>query len=195
MAPGRGRLSSIETLGEDYDDIVLWAATELRDRKKLQKDILGELNDQLAARAAEIGEEEAPQISSSAFGRYSIRLAQMTRRLHEVREISKVLTEKLQPGDTDTVTVALAEAIKTTAFEVLRDAGEAGLGMEDLRFAADALNKAVSAQRGSADMRAKMEKALAEKLAAAVEQRTDGDGAPRKIDKADLLRAIREAYG
>lgn len=157
MSSGRGRLSSIELLGEDYDDIVTWAAGELRERKQLQVDILGEFNRRLQARAEEIGDDGFEAISKSAFNRYAMKLAGLARRLEHTREISRVLTERLQPGDTDTVTIALAEAIKTSVFEAIGEAGEGGLGMLDLKLGADALKAAVTAQKTSADRRAKLE--------------------------------------
>lgn len=167
---GRGRLSTIELLPEEYDDIVLWAAGELRDRKRLQTDILDEFNAKLAERAAEIGAETAPDISKSAFSRYSVHRARVARRLETTREISKVLTERLQPGDTDTTTVAVAEVIKTAVFEGLGEAGEAGIDMMGLNFAASALKSAVGAQKTSAELREKAERKIAERAAAAVDQ-------------------------
>lgn len=197
MATGRGRLSSIELLGEDYEDIVAWAAGELRDRKQLQIDILGEFNARLQARAEEIGDDAFEPVSKSAFSRYSVRLSSIARRLEHTREISRVLTDRLQPGDADRVTVALAEAIKTAVFEAIGEAGEGGVGFEDLKFAGDALKKAVDAQRASADMRQKLEKAIADKTAKAVESVAGAaEAAGQPIDKAAILRKIREdVYG
>lgn len=193
---GRGRLSSIELLGEDYDDIVAWAAGELRERRQLQIDILDELNRRLQARAEEIGDGDFEPVSKSAFSRYSIRLAKIARRLEHTREISRVLTDRLRPGDTDTVTVALAEAIKTAVFETIGEAGEAGLGLEDLKFAGQALASAVQAQRSSADLRRKLEASIKAKVetaidGAAAEAETAGD-----VSRAEVLRRIREdVYG
>jgi hypothetical protein len=173
---GRGRLSSIELLGEDYEDIITWAAGELRERTQLQIDILEELNRRLAARAEEIGDDFTP-ISKGAFSRYSVRLAKIARRLEHTREISRVLTDRLEPGDTDNVTIALAEAIKSAVFEAIGEAGESGTPLMDLKFAGDALKSAVAAQKVSSDRRAKLEaeiKARAEeeakKAAAALAQ-------------------------
>jgi hypothetical protein len=193
---GRGRLSSIELLGEDYDDIVAWAAGELRERRQLQTDILGEFNARLEARAFEVGDTFEP-ISKSAFGRYSLRLSGMARRLEHTREISKVLTERLQPGDTDRVTIALAEAIKSAVFEAIGESGEAGLGMMDLKFAGDALKSAVAAQKTSAELRGKIEAQLAAKVEKAVNTVAgEAEAAGRTIDKAEVLRKIREdVYG
>lgn len=164
---GRGQLSALERLGDDYDDLVMWAAGELKSRTQLQVDILAELNRRLRSRAEEIGDDltrlaparagEDWPISKSAFNRYSSRLAVTARRLEATREISRVLTERLQPGDTDATTVALAELLKTAVFEGLGE-GEA-VGFMDLKFAGDALKSAVAAQKTSADLRDKLETA------------------------------------
>jgi Protein of unknown function (DUF3486) len=159
---GRGRLSSIELLGEDYDDIVMWAAGELRERTQLQIDILGEFNRRLEARAHEVGDAFEP-VSKSAFGRYSMRLARIARRLQYTREISRVLTERLQPGDTDNVTIALADAIKSAVFEAIGEAGEGGSSLMDLKFAGDALKNAVTAEKYSTERRARLEAEIAAK--------------------------------
>jgi hypothetical protein len=167
MASGRGRLSSIELLGEDYDDIIAWAAGELRERRQLQVDILGEFNRRLAARAEEIGDDQFETVSKSAFGRYSMRQAQLIRRLDQTREISRVLADRLQAGETDNRTIVLAEMIKSAVFEALDDAGESGLAMKDLKAAGDALKAVAAAQKVSSDRRAKLEAAAAEAAARA----------------------------
>lgn len=190
MATGRGRLSSIELLGEDYDDIVMWAAGELRERTQLQIDILGEFNRRLAARAEEIGDAFEP-ISKSSFNRYAMHLSRIARRLEHTREIAKVLTDRLQPGDTDSVTIAVAEAIKTTVFEAIGEAGDAGLSMMDLKFAGDALKSAVSAQKHSSDRRAKLEadaQRQAEAMAAQIAKRA-ADAVEKAAAEAGLSAA------
>lgn len=185
---GRGRLSSIELLGEEYDDIVRWAATELRERSQLQIDILGEFNRRLEARAHEVGDDFEP-VSKSAFNRYAMRLAGIARRLQYTREISQVLTDRLQPGDTDTVTIALAEAIKTAVFEGIGEAGEGGSSMMDLKFAGDALKSAVAAQKASAELRTKMEAAILAKVAKAAE--TAGTVAKARGMSVETVEAIK----
>lgn len=160
---GRGRLSSIELLGEDYDDIIAWAAGELRERTQLQQDILDELNKRLKVRAEEIGDDDFQPISRSAFSRYSVRLAGIARRMTETREISRVLTERLAPGDADTNTIAIAEFLKTVIFEALGNGGV--VSPLDLKLAADALKAVTAAQKVSSDRRAKLDRE-ADELAA-----------------------------
>ncbi|MBT9293316.1 DUF3486 family protein [Prosthecodimorpha staleyi] len=191
MSTGRGRLSSIELLGEDYDDVVLWAAGELRARNQLQIDILGEFNKRLQARAEEIGDDDFEPVSKSAFNRYAMRLAGIARRLEHTREISRVLTDRLQPGDTDTVTIALAEAIKTAVFEAIGEAGDAGMGMMDLKFAGDALKSAVTAQKHSSERRARLEaeaQRQAEAMAAQLAKRA-ADAVEKAATEAGLSAA------
>lgn len=159
---GRGRLSIIEQLPEDFDDIVLWAATELRERKQLQIDILAEFNKRLQARGDETG-FEVPEISSSAFSRYSVRLAGLTRRIEETREITRVITDRLEPGQTDDLTIAVAETVKTLVFELLDNAGAGGLTPKAAMELATALKSAVAAQSMSADRRRRLEDELATK--------------------------------
>lgn len=185
---GRGRLSSIEMLGEDYEDIVFWAGAELRKREHLQVDILEEFNKRLAARADEIGETFEP-ISKSAFGRYSLRLAGIARRLEHTREISKVLTDRLAPGETDQVTIALGELIKSAVFEAVGEAGDAGVPLMDLKFAGDALKSVVASQKASSELRAKQEAAIAARLEKAAE--TASSVAKAKGMSAETAEAIK----
>ncbi len=185
---GRGRLSSIEMLGEDYEDIVFWAGSELRERKHLQIDILEEFNKRLAARADEIGETIEP-VSKSAFSRYSLRLAGIARWLEHTREISKVLTDRLQPGETDQVTIALGELIKSAVFEAVGEAGDAGNTMMDLKFAGDALKSVVASQKASSELRAKQEAAIAARLEKAAE--TASTVAKAKGMSAETAEAIK----
>jgi hypothetical protein len=166
---GRGRLSIIEQLPEDFDDIVLWAATELRERKQLQIDILAEFNRRLKVRGEEIG-VDVPEISPSAFNRYSVRLAGLTRRIEETREITRVITDRLEPGQTDDLTVAVAETVKTLVFELLDNAGAGGLTPKMAMELATALKSAVAAQSMSADRRRKIEDEMAAKTEKALAQ-------------------------
>lgn len=170
---GRGRLSSIELLPADAEPIVAWAMQELRARKHTQVDILDKFNLKLRGLAADLGIEIAP-ISLSAFNRYAIRLAGIARRLEETREIAGALTERLQPGDTDDLTVMVAETIKTLVFELL-EAGtdRRGAPTIDTKGAmelARALHAAASAQSVSSARRQKVEQDFAARAAKAVDQ-------------------------
>lgn len=160
---GRGHLSSIDLLPDEAQPDIQWALQELKSRDRLQKDIHEEFNARLAERG--LG-----PISSSAFNRHSIKLAGIARRMEETREITSVLTEKLEPGDTDNLTIMVAETIKTLVFEMLTDGGEAGFNPKQAKEMAEALRAAASAQKVSADRRLKVEEELANKVQDTVER-------------------------
>lgn len=135
---GRGRLSSIDLLPPDADEVVLWAFQELKARDRTQVEIHTEFNEKLAA----IG---AGPISASAFNRHSIGIAKMARRHEDVRQITAALTDRLDPNQTDDVTIIAAETIKTLIFELLtNDEGITPKGALEL---ARALQAAVTAQK------------------------------------------------
>ena len=135
---GRGRLSTIELLPPEADPIVAWAFQELKAREKFQKDIHEEFNQRLA----DIG--EGP-ISKSSFNRHSISIAQIARRHEDVRVMTAALTERLEPGQTDDLTIMAAETIKALIFELLQD--QDGMKPKDAMELARALQSAVNAQR------------------------------------------------
>lgn len=163
MAKGRGHLSSIDLLPDEALPDIQWAMEELKNRDRLQKDIHDEFNSRLADRG--LG-----PISKSAFNRHSIKLAGIARRIEETREITAVLTEKLEPGDTDNLTIMVAETIKTLVFEMLTDGGEAGFNPKQAKEMAEALRAASSAQKVSAERRSAVEKDLAMKVDAVTEK-------------------------
>lgn len=134
---GRGPLSSIELLPRDADAIVLWAFQELKERKRQQVDIHSEFNEKLA----EIG---AGPISASAFNRHSLSIAAIAKRHEDVRQITAALTERLEPGQTDDLTIMAAETIKTLVFELLQDED---LKPKDAMELSRALVSAVNAQK------------------------------------------------
>lgn len=109
---GRGRLSTIDLLPDEADDIVAWAFGELRERSRTQQDIHAEFNDRLAG----IG---LGPISFSAFNRHSIRLAAMARRHQEVRAITSSLIDRLDPEQADDLAIAAAETLKTLVYELM----------------------------------------------------------------------------
>ncbi len=135
---GRGRLSSIDLLPDQADPVVSWAFQELKERSRPQQDIHAEFNQKLA----EIG---LGPISKSAFNRHSIGIARIARRHEETRQITAALTERLEPGQTDDLTIMAAETIKMLVFELLQQEGqiEAKGAMELAR----ALQSAVNAQK------------------------------------------------
>lgn len=187
---GRGRLSSIELLPPDAEPIVAWAMGELRARRHTQVDILDEFNKRLRGLAAELGTDIAP-ISLSAFNRYAVRLATLARRLEETREISAALTDRLQPGDADNLTVMVAETIKTLIFEILESDGDSAAGVAGAAEGAEAparidtkgamelaraLQAAVSAQSISSERRRRVEKDFADRAAKAIDRAAKAKG-------------------
>lgn len=157
MAKGRGRLSRIDLLGPDYDDIVMWAAGQLRQRDTQQNEICAEFNARLKVRAEEIGDAGFTPISPSSFNRYSVALAETSRRMERTRDIARVLVDKLEPADSDNTTIVIAELIKSAIEEQLKENGEAGTSLKDLKFAGDALRSANAAKKQSSERRAKLE--------------------------------------
>ncbi|MGR3484054.1 MAG: DUF3486 family protein [Paracoccaceae bacterium] len=139
---GRGRLSSIDLLPEAADEVVAWAFQELKERDRLQKDIHEEFNERLAA----IG---CGPISASAFNRHSLRLAAMARRHEETRQITAALTERMEPGQTDDLTIIAAETVKMLVFELLEAGGD--ITPKGAMELARALKDAVASQKVSVD--------------------------------------------
>lgn len=177
MARGRGRLTAIEQLPPECDDIIAWAADALRDREQTQKDIYEEFFSRLQQLQAEHrGELEFTIPSFSAFNRYSIKLATMTRRLEETREIAGAISKRFDAEASDDLTLIAAEAIKTLVFEVLTAAGESGIDPKGAMNLANALRAAAQAQGVSTVRRERVEKQFAEQVDTAVENvaRTKG---------------------
>lgn len=148
---GRGRLSSIDLLPEEAEADVAWAMQELRERKRTQVEIHAEFNERLAEHGIE-------PVSLSAFNRHALRVAALARRLEATKEITATLSERLGAAETDETTIVLAEMIKSVIFEVLGEAGEAGLSPKAAMEAARALQAVVAAQKTSAKRRAEVER-------------------------------------
>lgn len=168
---GRGRLSALEQLPPDCDPVIAWAATELRSRDRTQKDIYEEFFQKLQSLQADYnGELEFAIPSRSAFNRYSIKQAHLTRRLEDTRTIAATISDRFDAEASDDLTLIAAEAIKTLVFELLTDAGESGLGPKGAMDLANALRAACQAQGVSTQRRQKVEKEFAERTEEAVTQ-------------------------
>ncbi|WP_417691533.1 DUF3486 family protein [Roseibium sp.] len=166
---GRGRLSAIEQLPGACDDVIAWAANQLRDRERTQLEIYPEFIERLeAVKVDNHGELDFKLPSFSAFNRYSIRLATLTRRLEETRQIAGSIAERFDAEASDDLTLIAAEAIKTLVFEVLTDAGESGIDPKGAMDLANALRAAAQAQGVSTQRRQKVEKDFAAKTKQAV---------------------------
>lgn len=158
---GRGRLSSIDLLPEEAEPIVAWAFQELKERNRTQTEIHAEFNEKLA----ELG---LGPISRSAFGRHSIAVAQMARRHEEVRQITRTLTDRLDPGETDDLTIMAAETVKMLVFELMRD--DEGITPKGAMELARALQAAVNAQQKPIARKREQLKAFEKNVDAALDQ-------------------------
>lgn len=156
MAIGRSRLSGIDLLPEECAPIVAWAASELQNRDRTQTSIYEEFHSRLEALSKEHrGELDFVIPSFSAFNRYSIKLATVSARLNQAREIAGTLAEKFDAQASDDLTLIAAEAIKTLIFEILTIGGEAGVDPKGAKALADALRSASQAQSISLTTRQK----------------------------------------
>ena len=178
---GRGRLSKIDQLPPEADPHIQWAASELIARDRTQADILFELNDRLEA----IG---CDPISSSAFQRHSTRLAAITRRLNETREIAAAVSKEIGADRADDVTVMLVQLIKQASIELLE---RGTLGSKAIKELGQGLQSAVNAQVASAKNReaeALRTKRQIEKAASAAAANMKGFS-PETVDaiKAEIL--------
>jgi len=168
---GRGRLSGFEKLPPECDPLIADAAAALRDRARTQLEIYTNFFDACQRLMAESHGELAFVIpSKSAFNRYSIRLATMSRRLEETREIANQLAISFDGEKSDNLTVLAAEAIKTLVWESIQAAGEAGWAPQQAMQLANALRSASQAQSVSTARRQRVEKEFAANAAAAVEK-------------------------
>lgn len=170
---GRGRLNHIELLPEECGPIVAWAADALQDRDRTQTEIYAEFVQKLQDLDREYrGELDIKIPSFSAFNRYSIKLANLTRRLDETREIATAIAGKFDPAASDNLTLIAAEAIKSLVFEMMTNPH--GIDPKGAMALAQALRSATQAQTVSSDRRKKIEaefKAQAKAAVAAVAEK------------------------
>ncbi|QYK42853.1 MAG: DUF3486 family protein [Paracoccaceae bacterium] len=169
MASGRGRLSSFDLLPKEADHIVAWAAGELADREKTQTDIYAEFVTRCEALMKEHrGELEFRIPAFASFNRFSLRQARLSRRLDQTREIVAVLSQKHDAKASDDLTIMAAEMVKAVVLHMLGDAAD-GVEPKELKALADGLRAAQAAQNMSADRRAKIEAAVKDRMAEAVD--------------------------
>lgn len=165
MARGRGRLSGIQLLPVEATPVIAWAAEQLRDDSRTQTDIYQEFYARLEALQQEHrGELDFTIPSFQAFNRFSIKLATLSRRLDETREIAGVLATKFDAKASDDLTIIAAEAIKTLVFELITAAGEARIDPKGTLNLAGALFKATQAQGVSTTRRSRVEKEFGQKV-------------------------------
>lgn len=165
---GRGRLSGLDLLPDAAGEAIAWAASELTNRDRTQTDIYLEF----CARLDEVKLRHALDFTNpsfSAFNRYSLRLAAMTRRLEETRQIAATISERFDAEASDDLTLMAAEAIKVLVWEVLQAAGDAGVSTKGAAELAQALRHAAAAQAVSSERRRKIEAEFAAQASKAVD--------------------------
>lgn len=187
----RGRLSAIDVLPDWADEAKFWAFEQLKERKLSQLEILDGFNARLkAASLAQDASAEPPVISRSAFNRTAINIAVLGRRLEETREIAAVLAPKLDQAGDNSLTLLVAETIKTLASEMLGNAGELkpdGDTAEMLMMTARALMAAEQAKRISSDAKTKIEAELKSKTSKAVDMVAKAKGLSKET--ADAIKS------
>lgn len=174
---GRGRLSGIELLPEACAAVVEWAAAELQARARSQTDIYADFVSKLQEVEREWrGELEFKIPSFSAFNRYSINLAILTRRIHDAQAMASTLAKDWQAEDSDNLTLISAQAIKTLTFEILMAKGQAGINPAGAKQLADALRSAAQAETISTSRRQNVETEFRAKATAAVAEAAKARG-------------------
>ncbi|MBX3580819.1 MAG: DUF3486 family protein [Rhizobiaceae bacterium] len=167
---GRGLLSAIERLPRECDPIIQWADAELRDRNRTQTEIYAEFFEKMQALQVEHrGELEFSIPSFTAFNRYSIKQAILTRRIEDASRIATALGKTFDAEKSDDLTLIAAEAIKTLVFELTMAAGEAGYDPKGAKELADALRSASQAQHISTARRVKVDKEFKKDVEKAVD--------------------------
>ena len=187
MPKGRrpSRLSSLDLLPTEAEEDIAWAKEELRAKKRLQQDILSELNLKLTIKGIK-------PISASAFSRAFLRMQAAISRFEEMREIAAVVAEKLEVGAGEDITLMVSELIKTLIYETLEDAGQLrvnGATAEMLANFALALKSAEQSRKLTADMRLGVVRDLEKRAAKAI----DAVGKERGLT-AETVKDIKSAF-
>jgi len=183
----RGRLSAIDLMPPEADGIISWAAAELGLRERTQTDIYAEFVGKCEELMAEHrGELEFAIPAFSSFNRYSIRLARLTRRLDETRQIVAALSASFDAKDSDDLTIMTAETIKALVLHMLGD-GADGIAPKDAMLLATAFKSAAQAQSISTDRRRKVENEFESRIGAAVETVARAKGLT--VETAEAIKA------
>ncbi|MEO0589101.1 MAG: phage protein Gp27 family protein [Pseudomonadota bacterium] len=188
---GRGRLSSIDLLPDVAEGAILWANEQLRARSLPANAILVEFNERLLDLNAEHDlDPPITPISRSAFNRHSVRKALIFRKLDEAQRIGAELVRSLDPKMPEEVTIAVAELIKASAFELLE---EGDLNAKGLMELSRAVSTAVQAQAKSSEYRERLEREVQAKLTEAAKK--VGELGEAKGVSPEAMRVIHTALG
>lgn len=182
MGDGRGRLSSIDLIPDEGQDLIVWAMAELNKRKRTQADILFELNDQLEARGLEA-------ISKSAFNRKAMRVANQARRISESRALFEGIAPQFTPEKVDETNIVIGELIKVLITEML-DRDQQSFSPKGAMEIATAYKTAIQGQAISSERKRRLEVEFAAKVGEAVDKVSKAKGIT-----ADTRHKIMEQLG
>lgn len=184
---GRGRLSAIDVMPPEADGIIAWASVELSNRDRTQTEIYAEFVEKCDALIKEHRSELEFRIPSfSSFNRYSIRMAKLTRRLDQTREIVAAISEKFDTKDSDDLTIMTAETIKSLVLHMLADADDT-VTPKDAMHLASAFRQAAQAMNISSRDRMTRESEFDQKVEQAVDAVAKAKGLTKET--ADLVKA------
>jgi hypothetical protein len=184
---GRGRLSAFDLLPPECEPLLTAAAHELGDRNRTQLDIYADfIRGCEEIMAASRGELEFAIPSFSSFNRLSIRLARLTRRLDQTRQIVAAIADKFDAKESDDLTVMLGETIKSLILHMLAE-GDDVLGSKEVMQLANAFKSALQAQSISSDRRRKVEAEFEGKVTEAVERAAKATG--MSAETAEAVKA------
>lgn len=185
----RGRLSSIDALPAECEDVVAWAARELAERSRTQTDIYAEFRTKLIALQGEQGLAfDIPAFSS--FNRHSTRLSALNARLARGKALAKAIAERNDGESADDLTKAATLTIKVLILEMLEAKDEGGFDPKGAKAMADAVRSLAMAENVSSARRLKIEAELAAKSDQVIETVAAEAGLSReRIDqlKRDFL--------
>lgn len=174
---GRGRLSSIDLLPREADDIIVWAAGELAKRERTLTDIYGEFHTRLIALQGDQGLAfDIPAFSS--FHRYSMAQAKLAREMEESNQIMATLAGRLDGIGDEDATVVLIALVKSIIVRTIQGRDHGSFDAEEILFLSRSLQQLVASSRHSTAQR----QLIQSKVDAAKEE---------AIDKAEV--AAREA--
>lgn len=188
---GRGRLSSIDLLPDEAEEVIVWADKELRARRLPANTIFAEFNERLMDLNADHQLDPPIQpISKSAFNRYSVRKAVLFRKIDEAHQVGASLVKGMDPETPSHITMAVAELIKAAAFEILEEGGSSEKGLMEL---SRALTGAVKAQSDGTEFSKRLARDVEAKLAEA--RKKIGEVAEAKGVSPEAMKQINAALG
>lgn len=171
MARGRGRLSNIQLLPRECENIVAWAAQELQNADRTQTDIYAEFHEKLEDLKAEYrGELDFSIPSFKAFNRYSIRLSAFAAEIEQAREMTKAIAQRFDAEGEDELIRMGAMAIKSLVTNIIASRGAKNIKPKEATDLANALRAAAQAEGVSTSRRLKVEQEFAAKVTETVDK-------------------------